>query len=89
MAFGRIATKLGQAVGVIEKNKPFPPPAPVVTAPKAEGPTKAEVEQATAVYQDGVETKRRGRAATILSGRAGIKNQLDEASTTRKTLLGG
>lgn len=84
----RIVTQLGQAVGVIEKKKPLPPPAPVV-APKAEGPTKAEVEQATAVYQDGIETKRRGRAATIMSGRPGITNQLDQASTTRKTLLGG
>ena len=80
--------RIGQAVGLIEK-PPKPPPPPARTAPVAEGPTKAEVEQATAVYQEGLETKRRGRASTIMSGRPGITNQLDQASTTRKTLLGG
>ena len=84
----RAATSVAQSMGIIEKPK-APPPAPVVTAPKAEGPTKAEVEQATAVYQEGLEEKRRGRASTIMSGRAGVTNQLDQASTTRKTLLGG
>ena len=85
---GRAITRVGQSVGIIEKPK-RPPPPPARPAPVAEGPTKAEVEQATAVYQEGLETKRRGRASTIMSGRPGITNQLDEASTTRKTLLGG
>ena len=83
----RAIVRVGRNLGIIEPApKPAPPP---VTAPKAEGPTKAEVEQATAVYQEGLETKRRGRASTIMSGRPGITNQLDQASTTRKTLLGG
>lgn len=86
---GRAITRVGQSVGIIEKPKRPPPPPPARPAPVAEGPTKAEVEQATAVYQEGLETKRRGRASTIMSGRPGITNQLDEASTTRKTLLGG
>ena len=85
---GKIITTVGRMAGVI-KEKPKPPPPPPVVAPKAEGPTKAEVEQATAVYQEGLEEKRRGRASTIMSGRAGITNQLSQASTTRKTLLGG
>lgn len=65
---------------------PPPPPAPPPAPPKPKPvvtPTKAEVEQSAKT--DAIETKKKGRYATIATGRRGV---LGAAQVTKKTLLG-
>ena len=60
-----------------------PPPAEPIEPPKFED---AEREAAAAEKQRKLNLKRKGRASTILTSRQGIE---EEATTTKKTLLGG
>jgi len=68
-----------------------PTPAPTTYAkPDAvmSSPTQAEVEQTTATQATtGIAMKRKGRTSTILTGSGGLGE--DQATTTKKTLLGG
>ena len=69
---------------VFRPKPPSPPP-----APPAPAPTTAEVSQSTAVSADGYDsmnTKRKGRSATVLTGPKGVE---DETLTLgRRSLLG-
>jgi len=63
-----------------------------INAPKPDAvmasPTQAEVEQTTATQATtGIAMKRKGRTSTILTGSGGLGE--DQATTTKKTLLGG
>jgi len=61
--------------------------APTPTAVMA-SPTQAEVEQTTATQATtGIAMKRKGRTSTILTGSGGLGE--DQATTTKKSLLGG
>tara|TARA_R110000823_G_scaffold89139_1_gene197799 strand:+ start:185 stop:457 length:273 start_codon:yes stop_codon:yes gene_type:complete len=68
-----------------------PTPAPTTYAKPAatmSSPTQAEVEQTTATQATtGIAMKRKGRTSTILTGSGGLGE--DQATTTKKSLLGG
>ena len=85
----RIVRSIGTVFGVVDppaQPKPAAPKTAVSKPAKAVGPTAAEVEQATSVYQSNLDTTRRGRAATIMTSPSGVMGEVDSA---RKTLLGG
>ena len=62
----------------------LPPVQPLPEPPKAE--LSAEEKQKIADEQAAMERKRKGRKSTILTGPLGIT---EEATTEKKTLLGG
>ena len=66
------------------KMPPLPPVQPLPEPPKAE--LSAEEKQRIADEQSAMERRRKGRKSTILTGPLGIE---EEATTEKKTLLGG
>ena len=62
----------------------LPPVQPLPEPPKAE--LSAEEKQNVADEQAAIERRRKGRKSTILTGPLGIE---EEATTEKKTLLGG
>ena len=66
------------------KMPPLPPVQPLPEPPKAE--LSAEEKQKIADEQAAMERRRKGRKSTILTGPLGIE---EEATTEKKTLLGG
>ena len=62
----------------------LPPVQPLPEPPKAE--LSAEEKQRVADEQAAIERRRKGRKSTILTGPLGIT---EEATTEKKTLLGG
>ena len=66
------------------KMPPLPPVQPLPEPPKAE--LSAEEKQSIADEQSAMERRRKGRKSTILTGPLGLE---EEATTEKKTLLGG
>jgi hypothetical protein len=66
------------------KMPPLPPVQPLPEPPKAE--LSAEEKQRVADEQAAIERRRKGRKSTILTGPLGLE---EEATTEKKTLLGG
>ena len=69
---------------LMPKQPSHPPVQPLPEPPKAE--LSAEEKQKIADEQAAMERKRKGRKSTILTGPLGIT---EEATTEKKTLLGG
>jgi len=69
---------------LMPKPPALPPVQPLPEPPKAE--LSAEEKQKIADEQAAMERKRKGRKSTILTGPLGIT---EEATTEKKTLLGG
>ena len=81
---GGFTKAMGKGFASVAVKKPA---APTPTAVMA-SPTQAEVEQTTATQATtGIAMKRKGRTSTILTGSGGLGE--DQATTTKKTLLGG